>query len=198
MLNFTNNVIDQACENFMKQIPGFHREPAEAKIIQKDIEQQKTGTAALVDTSDVHAMMIGAAGVGKTAHWLYPCIEYALTSGMSFVSTDTNDNIFHNHSNIAKNRYGYKISIIDLRNPTRSDGFTRLHLVNKYTDLYKRKACSGPHCGDHQRAGSLHPDFPCVCRHEQAVSRDKAHRIFPAGSTALPFRHHQGSKAAAV
>lgn len=78
MLNFTNNVINQAYENFMKQIPGFHREPAEAKVIQKDIEQQKTGTATLVDTGDVHAMMIGAAGVGKTAHWLYPCIEYAL------------------------------------------------------------------------------------------------------------------------
>lgn len=59
MLNFTNNVINQAYENFMKQIPGFHREPAEAKVIQKDIEQQKTGTATLVDTGDVHAMMIG-------------------------------------------------------------------------------------------------------------------------------------------
>lgn len=41
MFNFTNNVIDQAYENFMKQIPGFHREPAEAETIQKDIEKQK-------------------------------------------------------------------------------------------------------------------------------------------------------------
>jgi len=38
---FTNNVIDRAYENFMKQIPGFHREPAEAKVIQKDIEKKK-------------------------------------------------------------------------------------------------------------------------------------------------------------
>ncbi len=44
----------------------------------------KGGTAALVDTGDVHAMMIGAAGVGKTAYWLYPCLEYALASGISF------------------------------------------------------------------------------------------------------------------
>ena len=49
----------------------------------------KTGTAALVDTGDVHAMMIGAAGVGKTAYWLYPCLEYALASGISFMVTDT-------------------------------------------------------------------------------------------------------------
>lgn len=41
VLNFTNNVIDQAYENFMKQIPGFHREPDEAEVIQKDIEKQK-------------------------------------------------------------------------------------------------------------------------------------------------------------
>ena len=40
-------------------------------------------TTALVDTGDVHVLMIGAAGVGKTAFWLYPCIEYACASGMS-------------------------------------------------------------------------------------------------------------------
>lgn len=49
----------------------------------------KKGTTALVDTGDVHAIMIGAAGVGKTAYWLYPCLEYALASGMSFLNTDT-------------------------------------------------------------------------------------------------------------
>ena len=38
---FTNNVIDQAYENFMKQIPGFHREPDEARTIQKDMERDK-------------------------------------------------------------------------------------------------------------------------------------------------------------
>ncbi len=31
-------------------------------------------TVALVDTGDVHTMMIGAAGVGKTAYFLYPNI----------------------------------------------------------------------------------------------------------------------------
>ena len=41
MSGFTNSVIDQAYENFMKQIPGFHREPAEAKVTQKDIEKKK-------------------------------------------------------------------------------------------------------------------------------------------------------------
>lgn len=89
---------------------------------------------AIVDTGDVHALMLGAAGVGKTAYWLYPCIEYALASGMSFLSTDTKGDIMRNYWNICKT-YGYNVSVIDLRNPTRSNGNNLLHLVNKYIDL---------------------------------------------------------------
>ena len=91
---------------------------------------------AIIDTGDVHALMLGAAGVGKTAYWLYPCIEYALASGMSFLSTDTKGDIMRNYGNICKD-YGYKVAVIDLRNPTRSDGNNLLHLVNKYMDLTK-------------------------------------------------------------
>lgn len=47
------------------------------------------GITALVDEGDIHCLMIGAAGVGKTANFLYPNIEYACASGMSFVTTDT-------------------------------------------------------------------------------------------------------------
>ena len=102
-------------------------------------KNRKHTTTALVDTGDVHAIMIGAAGVGKTAYWLYPCLEYALASGMSFLSSDTKGDIFRNYAGIAKDCYGYCISVIDLRNPTKSDGFNLLHLVNKYADLYKQE-----------------------------------------------------------
>lgn len=91
-------------------------------------------TTAMVDTGDVHALMIGAAGVGKTAFWLYPCIEYACASGMSWLSTDTKGDVMRNYGHIAK-QYGYNVSVIDLRNPTRSNGNNLLHLVNKYMDL---------------------------------------------------------------
>ena len=95
-------------------------------------------TIGLVDTGDVHCMMIGAAGVGKTAYWLYPNIEYACASGMSFMSTDTKGDIMRNYGSIASKYYGYNISVIDLRNPMRSHGNNLLHLVNKYMDLYAR------------------------------------------------------------
>ena len=44
---------------------------------------------ALVDCDDVHCLMIGASGVGKTAFFLYPNIEFACACGMSFLILDT-------------------------------------------------------------------------------------------------------------
>ena len=99
----------------------------------------KLGTTAMIDTGDVHALMLGAAGIGKTAYWLYPCIEYACASGMSWLSTDTKGDIMRNYGRIAEEKYGYNVSVIDLRNPTKSHGNNLLHLVNKYMDLYAQK-----------------------------------------------------------
>ena len=56
---------------------------------------------------------------------------------MSFLTTDTKGDLLRNYGTVAKNSYGYHISVIDLRNPTRSNGNNLLHLVNKYMDLYK-------------------------------------------------------------
>ena len=94
-------------------------------------------TYALIDEGDVHTLMVGAAGVGKTAFFLYPNIEAACASGMSFLSTDLKGDVFRNYGMIAKKYYGYNVSVIDLRNPTRSDENNMLHLVNKYMDIYK-------------------------------------------------------------
>lgn len=94
-------------------------------------------TTALIDDGDVHTLMIGAAGVGKTAYFLYPNLEYACASGMSYITSDTKGDLYRNYGAIAKKYYGYNVSVIDLRNPTKSDGFNLLHLVNKYMDLWK-------------------------------------------------------------
>ena len=109
--------------------------PTEQGII-VGCESRGNETLALVDSGDVHCMMIGAAGVGKTAFWLYPNIEYACATGMSFMTTDTKGDIMRNYGSIAEKYYGYRISVIDLRNPMRSHGNNLLHLVNKYMDLY--------------------------------------------------------------
>ena len=120
---------------FKRQKPQIVENPLPQGIV-VGCKGSNKNTVAMVDTGDVHALMIGAAGVGKTAFWLYPCIEYACASGMSFLSTDTKGDVMRNYGTIAK-EYGYKVSVIDLRNPTRSNGNNLLHLVNKYMDLYR-------------------------------------------------------------
>ncbi len=51
---------------------------------------KKGKITALVDSDDIHCLIIGAAGVGKTAFFLYPNLEYACACGMSFLALDTN------------------------------------------------------------------------------------------------------------
>ena len=94
---------------------------------------------ALVDSDDVHCLMIGASGVGKTAFFLYPNLEFACASGMSFLALDTKGDLARNYGTIAKKYYGYHVSVVDLRNPTRSDGSNLLTLINRYMDLAKEQ-----------------------------------------------------------
>ena len=98
---------------------------------------KKNEITALVDTDDIHCLMIGASGVGKTAFFLYPNLEYACASGMSFLTTDTKGDLYRNYGAVARDHYGYHVAVIDSRNPTRSDGNNMLHLVNKYMDAYR-------------------------------------------------------------
>ena len=93
---------------------------------------------ALVDCDDVHLLMIGASGVGKTAFFLYPNLEYACACGMSFLALDTKGDLARNYGSIAQKYYGYRVSVIDLRNPTRSDGNNLLTLINRYMDLARK------------------------------------------------------------
>ena len=95
---------------------------------------KKGKITVLVDKDDIHCLMIGASGVGKTASFLYPNLEYACACGMSFLALDTKGDLARNYGAIAQNCYGYAVSVIDLRNPTRSDGFNFLTLVNHYMD----------------------------------------------------------------
>lgn len=93
---------------------------------------------ALVDSDDIHCLMIGASGVGKTAFFLYPNLEYACACGMSYLALDTKGDLARNYGCIASKYYGYQVTVIDLRNPTCSDGFNFLTLVNHYMDRVKR------------------------------------------------------------
>ena len=112
--------------------------PTKQGLVLGSVESK--GLTALVDCDDIHCLMIGASGVGKTAFFLYPNIEYACASGMSYFAMDTKGDLARNYGTIAKKYYGYRISVIDLRNPTRSDGNNLLTLINRYMDLARMDA----------------------------------------------------------
>ena len=104
----------------------------------KDFIEEQQDIRALVDSDDIHCLMIGASGVGKTAYFLYPNLEYACACGMSFLALDTKGDLARNYGKIASHYYNYRVSVIDLRNPTRSDGFSFLTLVNHYMDKARK------------------------------------------------------------
>ena len=100
---------------------------------------KKNAVTALVDVDDIHCLMIGASGVGKTAFFLYPNMEYACASGMSFLALDTKGDLARNYGAVASKYYGYRIAVVDLRNPTRSDGYNLLTLINRYMDICREQ-----------------------------------------------------------
>ena len=102
-------------------------------------DSRKGGITALVDSDDIHCLMIGASGVGKTAYFLYPNLEYACACGMSFFATDTKGDLARNYGAVAEKYYGYHVSVVDLRNPTRSDGYNLMTLINRYMDKALRE-----------------------------------------------------------
>jgi len=109
--------------------------PTEQGLVLGSIKK-KGQITALVDADDIHCLMIGASGVGKTAFFLYPNMEYAFASGMSGLYLDTKGDLARNYGTIAKKYYGYEnIAVIDLRNPTRSDSYNLLTLINRYMDI---------------------------------------------------------------
>ncbi len=95
---------------------------------------RKGGITALVDSDDIHCLMIGASGVGKTAYFLYPNLEYACACGMNCFISDTKGDLARNYGTIAAKCYGYHVAVVDLRNPTRSDGYNLMTLINHYMD----------------------------------------------------------------
>lgn len=91
---------------------------------------------ARIDPSDSHTLVLSAPGGKKTTGFLYPNMELTCASGNSFLATDTKGDVFRDYAGIAQRYYHYQSYVIDLRNPTRSDSFNLIRLVNKYMDSF--------------------------------------------------------------
>ena len=83
--------------------------------------------------------MIAASGAGKTAFFLYPNLEYACASGMSFLALDTKGDLARNYGTIAKSITATRTSpLLISATPTRSDGSNLLTLINHYMDIARK------------------------------------------------------------
>ena len=106
-------------------------------IVGETISSQTKEVIASICTDDNHCMIIGGSGIGKTTRFMYPNLEYAMACGVSFLVTDTKGDIARNVAGVAEKYYGYKIPVLDLRNPMQSAGDNIMYLVNRYIDMYK-------------------------------------------------------------
>ena len=73
-----------------------HNRPAEQGLV-LGCKGKKGELTALVDSDDIHCLMIGASGIGKTAYFLYPNLEYACASGMSWLALDSKGDLARNY-----------------------------------------------------------------------------------------------------
>ena len=78
----------------------------------------------------------------RTARIPVSYTHLACASGMSYLALDTKGDLARNYGAVASKYYGYQVSVIDLRNPTRSDGNNLLTLINRYMDLAREHSDS--------------------------------------------------------
>lgn len=94
------------------------------------IEMVKKGSKEFIRhvKEDVHTLIIGASGAGKTRRILFQTVWLQLLAGVSIVISDVKGEIFYYSSKFAK-LLKYKIVVIDFRNPKKSDHFNFLQPV---------------------------------------------------------------------
>ena len=91
------------------------------------------GKRMWVDNSENHTLVIGVTGSGKTTAVVDPLIYSLCKHGESMVITDPKGEIYKNHAELLKAR-GYKIVVLNFRDPTRGNAWNPLTLPYK---LYK-------------------------------------------------------------
>ena len=78
---------------------GIDRPDKQGILVGSYVYMRKT--TGYIDVEDVHLLMIGAAGVGKTAFFLYPNLEYACASdNVNIIFTKSVNLIFTNLVNL--------------------------------------------------------------------------------------------------
>jgi type IV secretion system protein VirD4 len=86
-----------------------------------------------VDDKDTHNLVIGSTGSGKTWGFVVTLMKILAKKGESMIVTDPKGELYESNANLLRER-GYKIIVLNLRDPNKGNAWNPLHLPYK---LYK-------------------------------------------------------------
>ncbi len=86
-----------------------------------------------VDSREIHNLIIGSTGSGKTQTTVLPQLYTSIMANDSFIVNDPRGEIYEKMSGLA-NQNGYKINVLNFQDPSKGNNFNPLHLPYK---LYK-------------------------------------------------------------
>lgn len=101
-------------------------------VVVQMIKQGKKESLLYVG-KDLHTLIIGASGSGKTRRILFETIWLQLLSGISVIVSDVKAEIYYFTSKLAK-KLNYKEIVFDLRNPKKSLRYNYLQQILKALD----------------------------------------------------------------
>ena len=100
--------------------------------------EKKGSSVEIITTSQLHSLIVGTTGSGKTTGFVDQNIEILAKSKSKpcLIITDPKKELFDNHSkNLEKE--GYSISVLDLREPYRSARWNPMHILVRRIQMVK-------------------------------------------------------------
>lgn len=105
------------------------------------VDYDRTNRLVYIDSSESHTLLIGSTGSKKSRLVVMPIVRILAAAGESMIISDPKAEIYHRTAQCLKEK-GYKIHVVNFRNPELSDGWNFLSLPYQ---LYKSgqidKAC---------------------------------------------------------
>ena len=92
------------------------------------------GRTAYVSNGDSHGLILGSTGSKKTRLFSMPMMQMFARAGESVLCTDPKGELFEKTSGLYAQE-GYRIEVINLRDPTRSHGWNPLYQARQYHRL---------------------------------------------------------------
>ncbi|QVK19740.1 type IV secretory system conjugative DNA transfer family protein (plasmid) [Mycoplasmatota bacterium] len=100
-------------------------------ILHSELKRGKVKT--FIDRDDVHTIVIGTTGSGKTRRLVIPSIEVLANARESMILTDPKGELYSIMGGFLKEK-GFEVILLDFRDTNRGNQWNILELVNEYMD----------------------------------------------------------------